>query len=179
MLWKAYSQKCPIDTLQDIIEKYLHEGPLQKHLLYWISSFNKKPDAYFNGTGFEPASYSYQSFNEELLKGSANKSIQFLTLKLHNLLNFIAKNDKITEKEIHYSICNLAWETKNPFFIIIAYAIVNKRSKFSGFAMALNILAYDLINSRTIDKNSEFYEQLRVNKNFIVISNNNLILFFF
>ena len=40
LLYEAYSQSCPLDTLKDIIEKYLQKGPLQKHLLNMINSLN-------------------------------------------------------------------------------------------------------------------------------------------
>lgn len=159
LLYEAYSQRCPIDTLQDIIEKYLHSGPLQKHLLNWISTFNKKTIGINLGLDPDPFSYSY------LLENFSTKSTKTIVLRLNSILNDLIKNDKISNFEAHNAISYLGWELKNPFFVILAYGVADKESKFSGFSLCIHILSWNMINSNSMDKNSKFYNLIKVNEN--------------
>ena len=156
LLYEAYSQKCPIDTLQDIIEKYLYEGPLQKHLLNMISSLNNKPNVLY----WEPETLSTSSINslfEELLRHH-DRSYKSIVLRLHALVNHLIISQKAIGSELHQYIISLALELKKPFFVILAYAISNHNEKSQGFAILLNIMGFQMLNN---EKNERLKEQLR------------------
>ena len=157
LLYEAYSQKCPIDTLQDIIEKYLYEGPLQKHLLNMISSLNNKPNVLY----WEPETLSTSSINslfEELLRHH-DRSYKGIVLRLHALVNHLILSQKAQGVELHQHVINLALELKKPFFVILAYAISNHCEKAQGFAILLNIMGFQMLGFE--HKNERLKDQLR------------------
>lgn len=174
LLYEAYSQKCPIDTLQDIIEKYLYEGPLQKHLLNMISSLNQKPQAlYWDLEALNTGSFS--GLFEDLLR-SQEKSYRGIVLKLHSLVNHLVVREKISSFELHQSVINLAIELKKPYFVILAYAVSNSSNKMQGFAIILSLVGQQILEvcereasqtAQNSQQSKKFTEELRNSLSFL------------